>query len=166
MIAFSDEGPGADKQEWWRFNSGNLVEAGSSNANHHPCFWSLGIGLPCDWGMGFGSKEASSLEPMTILKMHDTKVPTGANQEIAEWSPQDYVVASNYPASRLAGGVGAAGSSIRDPTVILCWSFFLLSSISAVVYVLIYHREWFVPHVSLEEDDLMAPLSPRSVGSV
>ena len=38
-------------------------------------------------------------------------------QEIAEWSPQDYVVASNYPASRLAGGVGAAGSSIRDPTV-------------------------------------------------
>jgi len=80
MIAFSDEGPGADKQEWWRFNSGNLVEAGSSNANHHPCFWSLGIGLPCDWGMGFGSKEASSLEPMTILKMHDTKVPTGANQ--------------------------------------------------------------------------------------
>jgi hypothetical protein len=36
---------------------------------------------------------------------------------MAEWSPQEYVETSKYPASRLAGGIGAAGTSIRDPGV-------------------------------------------------
>lgn len=49
-----------------------------------------------------------------------TKCPfdkSAASQAIAEWSPQKYVAISEFPNSRLAGGIGAAGSSIRDPTV-------------------------------------------------
>ena len=31
---------------------------------------------------------------------------------MAEWSPQEYVETSKYPASRLAGGIGAAGVGV------------------------------------------------------
>jgi uncharacterized membrane protein len=49
---------------------------------------------------------------------------------------------------------------------VLWWCLSLLMSIATIVYVLIYQRAWFVPDLAPEEEELMAPMSPRSVGSV
>ena len=88
-------------------------------------------------------------------------------QTIAEWSPEEYVSASNFPSSRLSGGVGAAGTSIRNPVILICWALFLLICVGFIVHTLIYHREWFVPARLPEgENEMLYPPSPRSIGSV
>lgn len=156
MSSFTDGGPGGEGNEWWRFDSGDV----SANAARDVS----GNGL----GARFSYSSAGSLEEYLFspMKMRDRKVDAGADEVIDEWSPEDYVDSNQYPSSRLAGGIGAAGSSIRDPTVIVCWSLFLLFAIAAIVHILIYHREWFVPPAFDDDEELLRPGSPRSVGSV
>lgn len=156
MLAFSDgDREGSSTGEWWRFSSGDVVARAATQVRATRT--------------AAGSSEDTGFAASLFLptEMRDKKVSVGAGEAIAEWSPQRYVSIADYPRSRLAGGIGAAGSSIRDPTVIVCWSLFLLVAISLVIYVLIFHRTWFVPGQGVVvSEELLAPGSPRSVGSV
>lgn len=156
MSAFSDAGPGNEGSEWFRFSSGDVDAWSSRNVEKH--------GSGDGWRVkGINSIGEYLFSPM---EMRDRNMKAGIHEVVTEWSPEDYVAASKYPSSRLAGGIGAAGSSIRDPTVIVAWSVLLLAAISVIVYVLIYHREWFVPQPTDDFHEMLDPGSPRSVGSV
>mmetsp|Transcript_7983 Transcript_7983/g.18524 ORF Transcript_7983/g.18524 Transcript_7983/m.18524 type:complete len:173 (-) Transcript_7983:57-575(-) len=85
---------------------------------------------------------------------------------IAEFAPEQFAKVSDYPTSRLAGGLGPAGAGIRDASILITSCMLFLLTLGTTLTICVYRRHWFTGPPPEEVSYETLPDSPRSVASV